>query len=250
MGDGMGGHSITQLIEGKEFMKKTIGIIGGMGPLATVDLFSKIVRLTKAEKDSDHLHILIDNDTNIPSRMDAILRGGPDPSVEMCKSAVRLEKAGAEILIIGCNTAHYYYPAVRAAVRVPILNMLEVTADEVVRRKIKKVGLLATDAVMNLKLYEDALLKRKIEVIKPNAEGQEAVMQIIFQGVKAGKTSYDTERFLKMLSTLQAQGAGTVILGCTELPLAFQLYGIQYPSLDPTAVLAAAAIRAAGGETI
>ena len=149
-------------------MRKTIGIIGGMGPRATVDLFSKIVHFTHAEQDADHLHVLIDDDPSIPSRMDAILRGGPDPAPAMCAAAKRLEAAGADFLIIGCNTAHYYYPAVHAAVKIPVLNLLDITAEEARQKGMQKVGLLATDAVLDLRLYEEALLSRGVEVVKPD----------------------------------------------------------------------------------
>ena len=228
-------------------MRKTIGIIGGMGPLATVDLFSKIVHFTHAEQDADHLHVLIDDDPSIPSRMDAILRGGPDPAPAMCAAAKRLEAAGADFLIIGCNTAHYYYPAVHAAVKIPVLNLLDITAEEARQKGMQKVGLLATDAVLDLRLYEEALLSRGVEVVKPDPAGQKEVMHIIFDGVKAGKQTFDTSGLQKVLASFAAAGADTAILGCTELPLAFQLYGITYPHLDPTALLAREAIRQAGG---
>lgn len=228
-------------------MRKTIGIIGGMGPLATVDLFSKIVHFTQAEQDADHLHILIDNDPSIPSRMDAILRGRPNPGPAMCAAAKRLEAAGSDFLIIGCNTAHYYYPAVCAAVNIPVLNLLDLTADAARQKGLQKVGLLATDAILKLRLYEDALVSRGVEVVKPDPAGQKEVMRIIFDGVKAGKPSFDTSGLKRVLASFAAAGAGTAILGCTELPLAFQLYGMAYPHLDPTALLAREAVRQAGG---
>ena len=107
--------------------KKTIGIIGGMGPLATADLFEKIVGHTKAACDQEHLHVVIDSNTNIPDRTAALLHGGADPLPELVKSAGRLEKMGADVLIMPCNTAHNYYDGIAAAVSVPVLHMVRLT---------------------------------------------------------------------------------------------------------------------------
>ena len=132
---------------GEEFiiMKKTIGIVGGMGPLATSDLFRKIVEITDAASDQEHVRVCIDNNTEIPDRTAAILKGGEDPVPEMVKSAVRLQGMGADVLIMPCNTAHYFYDRLTPFVDTPFLNMIEETAKEIKRRGIKKAGLLATD---------------------------------------------------------------------------------------------------------
>ena len=109
-------------------MTKTVGIIGGMGPAATCDLMEKIIALTKAARDQDHLHVLTDVNTAIPDRTAAILHGGPDPVPEMRKSARRLVSAGAELLLMPCNTAHYFYDDLAASVPVPVLHMPRLTA--------------------------------------------------------------------------------------------------------------------------
>lgn len=106
---------------------KKVGIIGGMGPLATADLFEKITHLTKADADSKHIHVIIDSDTSIPDRTAAILGLGPDPTDELKAAAKRLENAGADILLMPCNTAHYFYPAIQASTKCPILHMLRLT---------------------------------------------------------------------------------------------------------------------------
>ena len=104
--------------------KKIIGIIGGMGPLATVDLFEKITLHTKAQQDQDHLRVLIDSNTNIPDRTAALLHGGEDPVPQLIASATSLEKMGAQVLVMPCNTAHNFYDAVAGAVEVPVLHMI------------------------------------------------------------------------------------------------------------------------------
>ena len=109
-------------------MKKTIGIIGGMGPMATVDLMKKVILATDAREDQEHIPILVDNNTNIPDRTAAILGEGEDPLPELLKSEDRLTDAGADFLIMGCNTAHYFLPLMLPNLRIPVINMIEETA--------------------------------------------------------------------------------------------------------------------------
>lgn len=135
-------------------MKKTIGIIGGMGPLATADLFRKIVMMTDAKCDQEHPRVLIDSNTNIPDRTAAILSGGENPLPQLACSARTLERAGADVLMMPCNTAHYFYDGVCAATKLPVLHMLRLTAEEIDRRRIKTVGLLATDGTIQTGIYE------------------------------------------------------------------------------------------------
>ena len=135
--------------------KKVIGIIGGMGPLATADLFKKIVLNTKAEKDQDHIRVLIDNNTNIPDRTGAILKGGADPIPELTKSAKVLSDMGADLLIMPCNTAHYFHKNVQDAVNIPVLHMIELTMEALKAQGIKKAGLLATDGTIQSGIYQN-----------------------------------------------------------------------------------------------
>ena len=228
-------------------MKKKIGIIGGMGPLATCDLFRKIIDATAAAKDQDNVRVLIDNDTNIPDRTAAIIADGQDPLPELVTCACGLKEQGAELLIMPCNTAHYFYEKIRTRVDMPFLNMIEETAKVVLHKGIKKVGLLATDGTVQAGVYKTVFDKYDIEIISPDAKGQKEVMGIIYDGVKAGNTAYDGTSFGRVMDDLLQAGAQVLILGCTELPVAFASYGFTQPALDPTAILAAAAVKAAGG---
>lgn len=227
-------------------MKKTIGIIGGMGPLATCDLFKKIVEITDASCDQEHVRVCIDNNTEIADRTAAILKGGKDPVPEMVKSAVRLESMGADVLIMPCNTAHYFYDRLIPFVDTPFLNMIEETAKEVKRRGIKKAGLLATDGTCRSGVYKKVFDAMGIELCTPSPDKQKAVMDVIYQGVKAGNMSMDLTGFYAAMDELSGEGAETLILGCTELPVAFDLFQIDRPNIDPTLVLAAAAVRFVG----
>ena len=230
--------------------KKTIGIIGGMGPLATADLFEKIVGHTKASCDQEHLHVVIDSNTNIPDRTAALLHGGADPLPELVKSAGRLEKMGADVLIMPCNTAHNYYDGIAAAVSVPVLHMVRLTAQALVERGVKKAGLLATDGTVRTGIYQKSFAGSGVELLTPDEAGQRAVMEMIYQGVKAGDMAFDAQPARQAMERLLAAGAEVLILGCTELPLAVKLYGIALPAVDPTLELALEAIRFAGGETV
>ena len=230
--------------------KKVIGIIGGMGPLATADLFKKIVLNTKAEKDQDHIRVVIDNNTNIPDRTGAILHGGKDPVSELAKSAKALKTMGADLLIMPCNTAHYFHGKVQESVDIPVLHMIEITCNALKKAGVKKAGLLATDGTIQSGIYQSVFDANGIELVKPDAAGQKAVMDMIYGGVKASKWDFDTADVKKAMEALLKEGAETLILGCTELPLAKEMYNLDYPSVDPTLELAKEAIRKAGGEII
>ena len=228
--------------------RKTIGILGGMGPAATADLFRKITSVTKASCDQEHIHIIIDSNTAIPDRTAALIRGGESPVPQLQRSARTLEAAGANLIIMPCNTAHGFYDEVCAAVSVPVLHMIRITAQALTQAGIKRAGLLATDGTVQTGIYDRCLSGSGMELITPTAEGQAAVMDILYNGVKAGDAGHDTAAFERTCAGLLAEGAQTLILGCTELPCAFEMYSLSFPHIDPTLELARAAVLAAGGE--
>lgn len=230
--------------------KKTIGIIGGMGPMATADLFQKITMHTRACCDQEHLRVLIDSNIHIPDRTAAILHGGANPLPELTASARGLERQGAELLLMPCNTAHYFYDGVQAAVQVPVLHMIRLTARALEARGVKTAGLLATDGTVQTGIYQQCFADTDIRLLTPDGADQQAVMEMIYQGVKAGRRDYDASRARRAMAALLDRGAETLILGCTEMPLAVRLYGLDFPVTDPTLELALAAIREAGAETI
>lgn len=224
-------------------MKRTIGIIGGMGPIATYDLFKKIIEKTDAKTDQEHIHICIDCNTNIPDRTKAILGEGEDPVPEIVKSGVRLQSMGADVLVMPCNTAHYFYDKITPFFDIPLLNMLKETAAEIKRRKIKKVGLLATDGTIKSGVYHKALTDAEIDVVVPSPTKQTSIMDIIYNGVKASNRNIKLDQFYGAMDELFDKGAEVLVLGCTELPIAFEIFHIDKPAIDPTLVLAEAAIR-------
>ena len=230
--------------------KKVIGILGGMGPLATADLFEKITLHTRAQRDQDHLRVLIDSNTNIPDRTAALPRGGEAPTPQLTASAVLLERMGADVLIMPCNTAHNFYDAIAAAVHIPVLHMIRLTAQALQKRGVTAAGLLATDGTVQTGIYQRTFAGTGIDLMTPEGADQQAIMDMIYRGVKAGALHYDVSAARRAMEALLRRGAQTLILGCTELPLAETLYHLDYPVTDPTLELALAAIRFAGGETV
>ena len=228
--------------------KKVLGIVGGMGPLCTVDFFYKVVKHTRADADAEHIHVIMDSDPAIPDRTEAIL--GQDNG---CADAIRvsvkkLVDAGAEVLAMPCNTAHVFFDRiVDAAGDARFIDMVEATVDAVEKTACKKVGLLATDGTVMGGIYQKKLAARGIEAILPSRWGQREVMGVIYDGIKAGKV-YDTAKLREELDAMRELGAELFILGCTELPLAFDQYALDYPRIDTTEVLADAAIAACGYE--
>jgi aspartate racemase len=217
-----------------------------MGPAATCDLMKKVLDCTDAADDQHHIHMLVDQNTDVPDRTAAILHGGADPVSEMVRSAVLLEGMGADVLIMPCNTAHYFYDRIAPFIRVPLLHMIRETAETLRRQGRRCVGLLATDGTVQSGVYADAFKEADIEMLTPDATGQQAVMDVIYKGVKAGNMQIDLTGFEKAMDDLLARGAEVLVLGCTELPVAFQEFGIDRPNIDPTHVLASAAVRFAG----
>ena len=227
--------------------EKIIGILGGMGPEATADLFYKIIKATNAKKDQEHLRIIIDNNPKIPDRTAAILGKGENPLPLLQKTAHNLEKAGADFLVIPCNTAHYFIPAIEKSIRIPVLNMIEETLKDIKEKlpDIKKIGLLATMGIYKTRLYDQYFNKYNIAGISPEEKAIAKIMEVIY-AVKADKLSRDIkESMLKIAGDLINNGAEAIIAGCTEIPLILKQKDIPVPLIDPTNILAKAAVKKA-----
>ena len=227
--------------------EKIIGILGGMGPEATTDLFYKIIKLTPAGKDQDHLRVIIDKNPKIPDRTAAILGKGEDPLPALRETARNLEKAGADFIIIPCNTAHYFLPSIQESVKIPLLNIIEETAKETQKKipSIKKVGLLASIGTYKTEIYSQHFKKFNIEVISPEEKDKEKVMKVIY-AVKTGDLSEEIKKNITSIAQkLIDKGAEAVIAGCTEIPLILKEGDVSVPIIDPTQALAEAAIQKA-----
>lgn len=225
--------------------EKVIGILGGMGPEATIDLFRKIVESTPARSDQEHLRIIIDNNPKIPDRTAALLHGGEDPTPLLRATARNLERAGADLLVMPCNSAHLFYDRIAEAVSIPILHIADEAVEEALRRfpGIQAVGILATTATARLGLYHRRFEARGIRALSPSDADQEIVHGVIFS-VKAGdKGAAVRERIRGVAESMAARGAQLLLTACTELPLILQDGDVSVPVLDPTLALARAAVR-------
>lgn len=228
-------------------VKKTIGVLGGMGPEATAYFFKRIVELTPAKADQEHLRIIIDNNPKIPDRTEAILGRGDDPLPEMIKTIENLERAGAELIAIPCNSAHFYFDQLQKATRVPLINLIKEVVAEVTRLRVKRAGLLATTGTVKAGLYHRGFRGKGIKLLLPNEDEQEQVMSVI-RCIKKG--GLPRERLKNVVEGLISRGGEVLILGCTELSLIAPNIHWGVPIVDSLEVLAKATVKKAGRENV
>lgn len=230
---------------------RTIGIIGGMGPQAAARLFERIVVLTKAYSDNEHIPMIIDNNTNIPDRTKSILNNGDNPIFELVRSALKLEMMGADVLIMACNTAHYYYDEIIKFVRIPVINMVEETAKYIKSSypSARRIGLLATEGTCRSGIYAKVFEKSGMEIVIPEPEEQEHITALIYD-IKKGRGDIDPTNAIDVVSALKRRGAEVIVLGCTELPIAVNRFGICSSYVDSSEVLAMSAIAYAGKDIL
>ncbi len=234
-------------------MKKTIGILGGMGPEATSFFFNQIIKRTKAAEDQEHIKTILYCNPAIPPRTDAILSKGASPLPYLLEGVRMLRQAGADFIVMPCVTAHYYYNEIMAQEKVSFLNLLDETLLYTLKKfpGIKKVGLIGSTGTLKSRLFDDVFAKEGIEVIAPDESGQEQVMEAIFgkQGIKAGITfGSPKETILQIANDLIKRGAEAIIAGCTEVPLVLNEDDIPVPLIDPLQILAEVSIVKAGYE--
>jgi len=215
--------------------KKVLGVLGGMGPEASAYFYMLITKLTKAKKDQDHISMVIYSEPTIPDRTKAFLGQGPSPLPAMIEAIKLLEKSGANLIAIPCNSAHYWINELKKNTSAQIINMIEEFAKDLARLNYKKVGLLATTTTVQSKLYEKYLRLYNIEIILPR--NQEEIMQAIYY-VKANKIKKARKIFIKACKELEGKGAQAIIAGCTEVPLALKSRDLHVPLLDPMVSLA------------
>ena len=224
------------------------GLIGGMGPEATVDLMRRVIRATPAEDDADHVHMIVDNNPRVPSRIRALIEGdGESPAPCLREMARRLETHGAHFLAIPCNTAHAYFDEIASAVSIPVLHMIRLTAEAVTAESpdLRFVGVLASSAVIMTGLYEKAFRRAGVEVLYPRGSLQDRIMQAIRQ-IKAGRLGRaGEETLLEAARDLDEQGAEAIVVACTELSLAAGPLAGRGRVYDAAQVLAEAIVRTA-----
>lgn len=229
---------------------KTLGVLGGLGPMSSAYFYEMLTAHTKAERDSDHLNILISSRADTPDRTDYILGlSDKNPLPVMNDEVKKLIGAGADMIAIPCNTAHYFYEGISAAADVPVINIIRQTALFCFRQGFKKVGLLATEGTVRSGAYSEIFSKAQIECVIPDDADRDAVMDIIYGKIKKGITP-DKKDFLSISDRLFASGCERVILGCTELSLLKREFALGDEFIDSLEVLALSAIRMCGKEPV
>jgi len=227
--------------------EKIIGILGGMGPEATADLFYRIIRATPVEKDQDHIHVIIESNSKVPDRTPAILGTGPSPAPILVETGKRLERSGADFLIVPCNTAHYFIPEVQKELGIPILHMINLSAEYIAKKypNVKKAGLLASDGTLVSKLYHNSYAEQGIEIVAPSESSQRDVMDAIYKYIKTGDLETGGELLNRVSLELIEAGADSVLCGCTEVSLVLHDGDLSVPVVDPLQVLAEEAVKLA-----
>ncbi len=227
---------------------KVIGIIGGMGPEATLDFFRKILLAHPVSKDQDQIRIIIDCNSKIPDRVTAIFENTEDPTEALIKTAQNLERAGAQLLMIACNAAHYYHEWIQNSVSIPVLNIMKETAIYCQKHfpEVRHFGLLAGSSTVEVGIYPKAFEKTKAKLIMPEPGDQREVMKAIY-AIKAGNLGRNVkDLFLTVSKKLEESGAKAIIIGCTEIPLVIQNGDLPNLSfIDANQVIAEAAVALA-----
>lgn len=223
-----------------------LGVVGGVGPAATVDFMDKVVKGTTAARDQDHIKMVVEQNPQIPDRTANLISDGDDPTIALYSTCKRLVAEGADAIAIPCNTAHAYVARIQKHLGVPIVNMLTETVAHIreTHPEVRNVGLLATNGTVQSGVYQEFIDEAGLTLIVPDAPSQELLMTAIYGelGVKAGITDGQCRDDLRAaIGHLGDKGAEVVILGCTELPLIAPEAGTRdgLPVLlDPTGILA------------
>lgn len=228
--------------------EKTLGILGGLGPLATVYFMDMIVKMTEAKKDQDHISMIVLNHAAIPDRTDFILDASkPNPLPMMIEDAKKLQAAGADYVVMPCNTAHFFYEQIQNNITIPMLNIIEETVVYAKDRMgVKKLGILATKGTISAGSYQRMCEKHGIDRAVPSLQDEQSLMNIIYNQVKAGK-EINTAEFIKIIENMKADGCDAVALGCTELSVINKDFDLNRNDIvDSLEVLARRSIELCG----
>ena len=220
-----------------------LGIIGGLGPMATAYFLELTVKMTAAERDQDHLRAVLMEAPEIPDRTAHILdRTQPSPLPALAAYAKKLEALGCACIAIPCITSHYFFPELAETISIPLLNIVEETARHLKENGVKTAGILATSGTVSTRLFQQALEAEGIGWAVPDEEGQQKVMHLIYENVKAGLPP-ELPLFQEVCAGLRQKGAECMILGCTELSLIKRDFPVGPGCLDALEVLAKRSIE-------
>jgi aspartate racemase len=226
--------------------EKIVGVVGGMGPEATAAFYTRLVSRTPASRDQDHLHVIIDGDAKIPDRTESILTGSSVTLDAIVASAHRLEQAGAQLLAMPCNSAHYWYDEIVSSLRIPLLNLPGEVFRVVHGAALERVGLLTTTGSARSGLYPR--YAGSTQLLLPDDRQQDHLQSAIYavKGTVGERLAAAKARVLEIAASLRGRGAEGIILGCTELPLLVAQADMpDLPLFDSTDVLVDAVLREA-----
>ena len=224
--------------------RKILGVIGGLGPIATAHFMELVINMTDVQTDQEHLPVIVYNMPFIPDRTAYILDNTKEnPLPMMLTIGKALQEQGADCIAVPCVTAHYFMDTLEAGVSVPLINGVRETVAHLKENGIQKVGIMATDGTIQSGIFHKELEKQGLQPIAPLAAAQADVMHLIFNNVKAGKPA-EMDRFLSATEDLRAQGAQAIVLGCTELSLIKRDEKIGAGFIDAMEVLARQSVLA------
>ena len=226
-------------------MSRKVGILGGMGPLATVDLMTKIIAHTPAMRDQDHVPVIAWNVPQVPDRQHALAGDGPSPLPAMLEGIARLNAAGATCIAIACNTAHHWHAELQAASAAPILHIARITLAVLQREQVRgPVGLIATHGTLATRLYQDLLEPAGIECLTPDGQQMDTLFLPGCHAIKRGAVVEGGRLLDTLAQALVARGASRLLLACTEVPVGLERIGSALLPIcvDPTLALAHACI--------
>lgn len=227
----------------------TVGVIGGLGPDATLDFFRRLLDRSRAATDQERLRVLIDCNPHVPDRNRAVAGTGPSPGPALAAMAAGLQASGADLLVMPCNTAHAWRDDITAAVDVPLLDLIETTADAVLVAApgAEAVGVLGSSGCLDAGLYQASLSRRGVDVVTPGPEDISAFMGHLYR-IKAGDRSAAVRAgVVAICQRLVDRGAGALVAGCTEIPLVAGPDDFAVPLIESTDELVAATVACARG---
>jgi len=226
-------------------MNRPIGILGGKGPEATSELFRLIIANTPTTVEEDHLRVFIDNNPQIPKPALGITGEGEDPTPALIKTAQNLERSGSAFIVIPCNSAHYYIDAIRRAIRIPVVSILEETVAAVRSSDCRSVMILATTGLIRSGLYQKALTEAGIDVLQPDAGEQAELWQGTLQFKDKSEKALLQATVSRIIRRISGSGAVGLLLGCTDIPPALTGMEIPLPVFNTLEILAKSAVREA-----
>lgn len=229
--------------------RKTVGVLGGLGPEATLDFFAKVLAATRAKTDQEGLRLLIDNNPGVPNRNEAVAKTGPSPAPHLAEMARGLERAGADFLVMVCNAAHAFGKDIEAAVNIPFVSLIEETVRATLHSvpNLTRVGVLGSSGCLDSLLYPHAFAPHGVDVLVPEGEARERFMTLLYR-IKAGDKGEEVRSGVRALAEeLIQEGADALVAGCTEVPLVLFQGDVNVPLINSTDALVDAAVHYATG---